>query len=351
MAYELRVLGRSPGRPLHVERDGTFWLGRHFDVLCSEDAGQSWQRVTRIPTSWARHAARPSRLAGRLLRNEVKALARLSDGTLVATNRQGVYRAEKGESVMGLCRIGSDTPSLMPPMTLGVGPADRVLFGEYGSPRGRREIRLYASDDRARSFEVAHVFPSGEILHVHNVIYDRSHDYYWVLAGDHEGEPGIGRLSIDLTSFEWLGKGSQDYRAVEVFDFGDRLVYATDTEVEQNGLIQLDKASGRVERLRDFEGSCLYACRFGSIYALTTTVEPSPVNPCRSAGLWLSRDGDRWEEAFRAEKDRWSARLFQFGSLVLPRGASDRETVLFGGQALEGIDGVALVAKWTGPVD
>jgi hypothetical protein len=176
-------------------------------------------------------------------------------------------------------------------------------------------------------------------------------DHYWVLAGDHDDEPGIGILSADLRHFEWFRKGEQDYRAVEVFDFGDRLVYATDTEVAQNGLISLDKQSGRHERLRDFPGSCIYACRFGRWFAIATSVEPSPVNHTTDATLWLSPDAEKWWQIYSARKDSWSADYFQFGSIVLPVGRSGRETLLYSGQAVRGIDGRACTVRVAGVAD
>ena len=46
-----------------------------------------------------------------------------------------------------------------------------------------------------------------------------------------------------------------------------------------------------------------------------------------------------------ARKDRWHAGYFQFGSVVLPSGHGPRETICFSGQAVEGIDGRALIAE------
>jgi hypothetical protein len=134
---------------------------------------------------------------------------------------------------------------------------------------------------------------------------------------------------------------------VSVFDFGDRLVYGTDSEREPNAVIRFDKATGRTERVQELDGSCIYGCRFGGWLVLSTTVEPSAVNTSRFASLWASRDGDRWYRVFQAEKDGWPARYFQYGSLVLPRGGSDRETVLVTGQALKRIDGKALIGTLT----
>ena len=345
----LRVTHAFTGRVVYARSDGTVYASRGYTVYSSCDDGRTWNKVTALPISPGRRLGQVSRLASRLLRSEVKALGLLSDGTHVTSNREWVFYAPPGDPVMTRSAVDEQGQALKPPMTMTVGPNDRVLWGEYNSKLNHNlPVRLYVSDDRGRSYEVAHVFEAGSILHVHNIIYDQRLQRYWVLTGDHKDEPGIGRLSADLRDYEWVRKGEQCYRAVELFDFGDRLIYATDTQWESNALMSMDKTTGQVERLMELEGSCIYACRFGGLYALTTSVEPSPVNSSRYASLWLSRDGEHWRRVFQAEKDRWNSILFQFGSLVLPRGASDREVILFSGQAVKGVDGKVMVAKLVG---
>jgi len=341
----LEVLRRVPGRVVLIERSGVIHIGRNYEILRSDDDGATWSRVAALPRSPWRRAAEFSRLACRLVRQEVRALLRLPGGAYVAANREGVFFGGASRRVLAPSRIdGGDLP-VMPPMRLCAGPDGTVVWGEYGCPRSPRAVRLFASSDSGASFRPVHTFPTGEILHVHNVLWDESDGHYWVLAGDHDEHPGIGRLTSDFQRFEWLVKGSQLFRAVHAFDLGDRLLYATDTEKEVNRLVSLDKATGRAAVLREFDGSCIYACRFGDIYALTTTVEPSEVNRSRDAQLWISRDAETWHCAWRAPKDRWHPDYFQFGSLVLPAGSSDRDTVFVSGQAVKGLDGQTLVAR------
>ncbi|RIL00239.1 MAG: hypothetical protein DCC71_19000 [Proteobacteria bacterium] len=317
--------------------DGTLYASRHLAIVRSRDDGASWERVTALPRDPLRRAAEWSRLASRLLRHEVRALAELDDGRLVAANRVGVFAGRPGDARLARSQIDDGGLPALPPLCIGAGPG-AVVFGEYGSPRGR-PMRLFASRDGGARFAPVHAFAPGEVLHVHNVVWDAGERHYWVLTGDFDAQPGIGRLSSDLARFEWFVRGEQRFRAVDVFDCGDRLVYATDTQLEANSLVSLDKRTGRSERGRPFEGSCIYACRFGAWFAITTTVEPSPVNPSRDATLWVSRDLDAWHCVLRAPKDRWHADYFQFGSLVLPRGRSERATLHVSGQAVRGLDG------------
>lgn len=345
-ALRLQAVDCLPARALLARGDGSLYLARHGDIYrCTADS-QRLTHVTSMPRRVVRRMAEVSRLASRLLRHEVKALGVLSDGSCVAADRERVFHAPPCERVMSLSVVEEAGQPFKPPMAITVGPNDRVLWGEYNSRfRHNLPIRLYASDDHGRSFQTARVFEAGSILHIHNIVHDVGPGHYWVLAGDHDHEPGIGRLSLDLRDFEWIVKGKQCYRAVEVFDFGDHLVYGTDSEKEPNAIIRFDKRSGRTERLQELPGSCIYACRFGGLYVVSTTVEPSQVNRCTEASLWVSRDGERWSKVYGAVKDRWHGVYFQFGSLVLPRGASNKETLFFSGQALEGIDGRAYVGR------
>ena len=284
-------------------------------------------------------------MLSRLFRHEVRALGVLTDGSLVASNREWVYFCGPAESMMTRAILDEGRQRLSPPMCVTVGPNDRILWGEYDSRAAHgKPVRLFVSDDGGRRYDVARVFEGGSILHIHNLFYDAGLEKYWLLAGDQDHEPGIGLLSSDLKDFDWVGKGKQVYRAVDVFDFGDRLVYGMDTEKEANAVLSLDKATGRVERIAEIDGSCIYSCRFGRWYVLSTTVERSAVNQSRNAGLYVSRDGATWSRVYEAEKDGWNMQYFQYGSIILPRGGSDRETILFSGQAVRGIDGKVLTA-------
>ncbi len=342
---QLEILREVPGRAVLAEADGTIHLGRNYDIVRSHDQGESFVRVASFPRSLWRRGAEVSRLACRLLRQEVRALVRLSDGSYVAANREGVFFGPGDGGVLQDSEVESGDCELMPPFRMARGPADEVVWGEYGSWREPRPIRIFVSTDAGRHFESVHAFAPNEVLHIHNVCYDAGRDLYWILAGDHGPHPGIGMLSSDFLRFEWLARGEQDFRAVHVFDFGDRLVYPTDTEVALNSVIWLDKATGEARRVCELPGSGIYACRFGGIYALSTTVEPSKINTATASGLWLSRDGEDWKVAYWGEKDRWSAHYFQFGSLVLPAGESDSETLYFSGQAIRELDGRTLVAR------
>ncbi len=301
-----------------------------------------------MPGSPLRRLAESSRLASRLLRQEVRALGVLSNGALVASSREWVYYSVPGETMMRPARLDEAGQKLYPPLTMTVGPNDRILWGEYNSsPHHGNPVRIFVSDDGGKSYEVARVFAPNDIKHLHNLVFDPALRKYWVLVGDWDAEPGLGLWSEDLTDFTWVARGAQTYRTVDVFDLGDRLVYGMDSDLEPNAIVSMDKKTGRAARIFEMEGSCIYSCRCGPWYVVTSTVEQYTVNKSPFANVYVSRDGENWRCVYRAKKDRWSGTYFQYGSIVLPRGESPRDVLAFSGQALQGIDGRVFTADFS----
>jgi hypothetical protein len=265
----------------------------------------------------------------------VAALVVLSDGTRVAIARDGIYRAGAETSVM-TCTFRF--PAGWRPLNLAVDDRDRVIFGEYGANPQRREIFVYASDDLAQSFHPAFRFRAGDIRHVHKIVFDPYMDQFWVMAGDVGHEPGIGVLSKDLSTVAWVDRGHQRVRAVGVLVEKDCLIYGTDSEVQENYIVRLEKSSGKLSDLQGTEGSSLYATRFGRAKIISTCVEPSRVNKSRVATAYLAGDDGQWNPLVSFQKDSWPAGLFQFGTIVLPYSSYDRPLGMLSGQALTGAD-------------
>jgi hypothetical protein len=258
-------VGLSPvhtlrGRALLVDRDGSLYVGRRQRIYRSRDLGVTWQLDAEIPTAAWKTALAWSRLACRALRHEISGLVVLSDGTRLAIARDGIFRAAANDSRMvPVFRFVRGSR----PLNLCVNATGDILFGEYGRNPKRHEMFVYASRDRGSTFEVVHAFGPGSVRHIHSVIHDAYLDAYWVLAGDYGKEPGIGLLSRDFEHLEWVARGEQQVRAVNALVEPDCLIYGTDTELEQNYIVRLDKKTGRRDLLVPTNGSSLFAARYG----------------------------------------------------------------------------------------
>jgi hypothetical protein len=334
LGVSAQIAGRFPGRPLLVD-GSTVYIGLRGTILRTGDGGRSWVCDCTLAPELKRGVFGRSRLLTRLLRLEIMAFRLLGDGARVAIARDGIYRAEPGGTRMRRTfRFEAGRP-----LNLGVDGNGRIIFGEYHSNAERRPIRMYASEDGGRTFEVRHVFDAGEIRHVHSVIWDQQLGQCLVLTGDYGEECGIAVLRSDLMGIDWIVRGGQRFRAASVLVDERYITYGTDSHVEHNEILRVEKATGRIESLCTVEGSSLYAARFGPVRAISTAVEPSAVNLSREVSLYLSADGQHWSRAVVARKDRWHAVLFQFGTLVLPYCEGNTAWGAFGGQAVDGVDG------------
>lgn len=341
------------GRALHVSRSGELYASRGYDVFCSTDGGLTWRLDVSIQKGSFKAFLAGHRRPARLLRYDVAAFAVLSNGTRVAVARDGIYRAATGKVRMD--RVFRITRGSRP-LNITIDGENRILFGEYGDlPRGS-EICIYASEDDGKTFHVAYTFGADDIRHVHNVVWDRWDGGYWVMVGDFDRQPGIGKLSADFRTLEWVRRGSQMFRAVGGIVEADYLYYGTDSELAQNYIIRLDKRSGAITRLRPVEGSSLYATRFGDLRLIATCVEHSRVNHSRQSVLYASTSGDIWQPVQAFQKDSMNPKFFQFGTVVLPSSSYPKPVGMFSGQALTRCDNrLALIrlesaeTSWYGP--
>ena len=335
----------TSGRALFSAANGDQYIGRGCQIYRSQDQGLTWQRDCFVPSfGWKRQCSRSGILA-RLLRWYIAALQVLPDGSRLAVARDGIYRAAAGEQAM--TRVFAIQRGSRP-LNFSV-DGSRVLFGEDGSGLEESEVLIYVSEDYGKSFHEGFRFPKGDIRHVHNVMVDPYEGHYWVLVGDFGRQTGVGVLSRDLKHLEWLGRGTQRYRAVSALIEPDCLVYGTDSDRDHNFIVRLDKQSGRIEELKEVEGSSLYSARFGNLRVISTAVEPNPFCRSRECSLYGSRDGGPWQRLVTHRKDFLSPVYFQFGALVLPyTQESSQLELMYSGQAVNGLDGrVALFASET----
>jgi hypothetical protein len=342
--FSLKIKQIANGRAVNLSGDGQIFIGQNY-AIAKYDLQGGCTPIARVSCSLRRKIVEPCRLLCRLLRHEIRGFAQFDTGEKIAATRQGLYYSTEKDYVLKPALLPKTPLEIKPPMAMTVDSMGRVLWGEYWSNRERREVRLFVSEDKGKSYELFHTFKAGEVKHIHHILEDNFDNCYWVCAGDHNNEPGIGRLSRDLKDFDWLVKGDQQYRAVTGFIFKDKIVYGTDTEKDFNAIYALNKNNGKVEKLCETPGSCIYAAKFGKWYAISTSVEYFEKYSNNLATIWMSEDAENWMQVYQAEKDFFSKKYFQFGSIVLPRGGWENDLIVFSGQALKDIDNKVYIAE------
>jgi hypothetical protein len=339
----MHELTKAKGRVIFIARDRTLYRSEGYHIYRSSDSSETWFSEGAISSSPLRALVSAHRLGARLLRHDIIAFGLLSNGVRIAVARDGLYRAREPRS--GWTRVFAAKRGSRP-LNLCVDNKDNVLFGEYRTNRERSEVHIYVSTDEGRTFFVGYTFPPKTVRHVHNILYDETLGAYWVFVGDYGEEPGIGLLNEGLSHIEWIVRGRQQARVVGAIHGPDCLYFGTDTELQQNFIMRLDKKTGVLNELVPVSGSSLYASKFGSVYAISTCVEPSAVNRSQEACLYVSGDGENWSVVRSYVKDRWQPRLFQYGTIVLPTSQYTGNLGAISGQAVVEADNIAIVAEF-----
>ena len=280
----------------------------------SENA--AWETVASFRPDWWRNITSRSRLTYLLVRDGFHALVALDDKTMIAAVPGAIAtRAPESKQFQTTHEVSRGTR----PLHIAAVPGGNIYWGEYFDNRARAEVYIYASADHGQTWHVAYTFPAGTIRHVHNIVYDRWADCLWILTGDEGAECRILRADRDLRSIETVLSGNQQARAVAAIPAEDGLYLSTDTPLEQNHVLLLDR-TGRVKKIADLASSSIFGCRTANGLFFSTMVEPSLVNSTREVHLAGSTDGTNWQTQARWEKDSLPMRYFQYGNAILPDG-------------------------------
>ena len=328
------------GRALHLSESGFLYFSRGYDVFRTpvRNPMGTIESCGRLPGRRRRSIPAYLRAAARLLRFEVKALLEVGSNDLVASIREGLFWRSGGNKWTKSSVLPAGALPPKSPMRMSVTDAGHVVWGEYGRNMKRDPVSIYCSRDGGRLYEPVFTFEGGDIRHIHHVIPTAQKDGFWVLSGDYGDEPGIAHLSLDFSALNWVVRGAQSHRAVHVFEESGSLVYGTDTELEKNRIVRLNTETKGIEDTQELNGSSLYGTQIAGYNVLSTTVEPSDINQSRDAEVWLQERDGNWAHILSGRKDWFPGLPFQFGSWVLPTGATNEPFLFVSGQSLKKYD-------------
>jgi hypothetical protein len=342
----LRVLRREPGLAIvhHADEHGT-WATRGRDVLHQTAPTEPWRRVTRLPRSRL-DPLLGSRLASRALRIDRCNVRPGAEGRLLAIRGGRVYRIEDG-ACEELCTIQGDC---LMNRAIAEGSDGSLYFGEYFTNSERRPVRIWRITGDLRAAEVAFEFERPRVRHVHAVHADPDvPGRLWATTGDFADECFLFFSDDGFRSVERVGDGGQTFRAVGLVFQPERIVWLTDSHVEQNRIVSLERRSGELRFHGELPSSTWYTARTSDgVLLATTTVEPGAAIRTRRARLLRSSDGLAWREALAFDKDRLPMRFFKFGSLALPSGRFSSQAFWISGEGLAGLDGASCLCALDG---
>ena len=276
------------------------------------------------------------KLSRRLFRAEIRHLYHFKNDTWICIGKKKLFKLdqnkkkfepccyiEKGSRPMNLCQANDGT----------------IYYGEYCYNPHRMAIRIYQSKDNGDTWNVAYEFKDGEINHIHGIYQDPYSAKIWVATGDDDSACIFGYTDDGFKTFIRKYQGSQQVRVCQPLFTKDEIIFATDSQYEQNYIRSINRITGDVKNIRPIQGSGIYGVQIGHKMMVSTTVEPSKVNIDQDSHVWYSEDGHTWNEIASYKKDFLPKTYFQFGSVLFPTYEDDSEYLIWRGRADYGLDG------------
>lgn len=272
------------------------------------------------------------RLSSQLLRVGIHHLLPLKNGNFLVTAKRITYIiSPNGKIVNTWSGYKGNKPVHQ---GVCVTPEGSIFFGEYVlNPNRDMEVKLYRSLDNGFTFEVVKTFEPGKIRHIHFVKWDEYEKCIWMGTGDYGKDNQECRLyrSADKgDSWELIGQGSQNWRAIGVCFTENSILWGTDAGScpDTVHFIKFDRKTRTIEVIQDFEGPC-HGCasyKDGRTF-FSTGVEGGENEKDRYSRMKQYMDG-RCETIWKLKKDIWPL-ILQYGVMRFPLGTDQCDRVVF----------------------
>ena len=182
-----------------------------------------------------------------------------------------------------------------------------VFYGEYHDNCDRTEIHLWKGTDDGGSWSIVHTFPDNSIRHIHAVQYDKFEDKLWVTTGDEDSECRIMYSEDDGNTFETIGHGAQEWRAVSLLFTEKHIYWGMDCPYRQNYVFRWNRRTGVKEAVAKIDGPAFYSTKLeGGTLVLATAVEYGSGEWDKNARLWIKTKDNRWEDVGKWERIQWT---------------------------------------------
>ena len=280
------------------------------------------------------------RLTRRLFRAEITHLYHFQHDTWMCIAKKAIFKYNKERNIFEKCH---EVEKGSRPMNLCQSDNGTIYFGEYCNNPNRQPMRIFMTKDNGTTWQVAYTFQNGEINHIHGIFRDPYSNKIWVATGDHDECCVFGYTEDGFKTFVRQYEGSQQYRVCVPLFTENEIIFATDSQYEQNYIRSIDRQTGLITNITPIQGSGIYAVQNGKLMMVSTTVEPSTVNKDIYSHLWYSLDGRQWKELMAYQKDIWDKKYFQFGSIRFPDYEVQSNYIVFSGRALKKIDGKSVI--------
>ncbi len=325
------------GKALYVTND-KIWVARGMKFFAINYQGKKVSKTYKVG-GLIENIIGTSRLSRQALRVGLHHLLPLNNGNILVTAKRKTYILNtKGDVVNIFQGYQGNKPGHQ---GVCITPEGTIFFCEYLMNMDRtKEINLYRSIDNGNSFQIIKTFPAGDIRHLHYIKWDEYEKCLWMGTGDYGPNNEECRLykSIDNgDTWELIGQGSQDWRAIGLCFTKDYVIWGTDAGScpDTVHFVRMDRKTKQIEILEDFEGPCHGCASFKDGRAFFSTgVEGGENEKDRFARMKEYHNG-KTTDLLMLEKDIWPL-IVQYGVMRFPLGTDNCNKVVFTTMGLKG---------------
>ncbi len=258
------------------------------------------------------------RLFQRLLRTNIRAFVVCDDKIFYAVSG-GLYSysyADRKPRKELAFRNGMKAPLGLTYIKGMKGFDDQVCFGEYFSNAERTSVNIWSN--RNGKWKVVYSFPPNTIRHIHGIVPDLYRDCVYILTGDADKESFIWKAENNFIDVSKYVGGDQKSRCCVLQPRRNCIIYATDSEYEQNKLYRVGvKENGSTERiaLYDLSSSVIhgYTSEENRLF-FSTTVEPNKGGIHANEAVVYELDENlKLHKIISDKKDGFNPTYFQYG--------------------------------------
>lgn len=215
-------------------------------------------------------------------------------------------------------------------------PDKSIIYGDYWSNSERNPVNLYISRDYGESWQTLWQSEPGFARHIHFVVpVVNNPDEIYFGTGDYNNEPGIYKLNIKTKKIETIGRGAQKFRAVDLIQKDNKLIWGTDCEYDENYIYDYDLFTKQLTRLEKIEAPAYYSTvnKMGQLF-IGTTIENR--NKHRAI-IYQSENGKYWKIYKEFKKDIWSSKYFGYGVIEFMEGQENLDELYYNLKGLKEI--------------
>jgi len=348
---KLELIKFIPGYRIHfIDVGGNCLISKNYRLYKTDHLINKTFYSIEIPINKTKKFNSSFSLFSRLFRENIWHAVELNLNDIVVFMKKIIWKINRGIYPPNIKKVFL-LPRGSRPLSICKDPENNLYWGEYFNNFEQEPVRIYASFDRGSTWEIVYTFKKGKINHIHNIIYDKFRDGFWILTGDRGQENNIFFCDKSFKKLMPILSGEQKARAACIIPLRNGLIIPMDSPTQTSYVQWFDLKNGNLMIVKKIEGSSLYATDLEGQYFFSTCVEPKEpikynfknkkMNQLiynlnltetgfrKKVYIYGSINGLEWEKLWVEEKDIFPMPLFQFGSFSFPINENNNSNLLY----------------------